>query len=144
MNKIKISLWINVLLYGWIGQSFIRGAITIGTDPAWEKIQHAMLKSYIIFQFVAVIYSAICIVGLLMKKNWARKMTLWGNICLAIIVAGAPITVLIVSASQGFDNLFEQFVNAKIVLATFLSLLLITLTFVLRSQVAVEYFSNRK
>ena len=145
MNNFKISLLINVFLYVWICQSFIRGAITIGAYTAWEKIiQHVMVKSFIIFQFGAVIYSATCIVGLLMKKNWARKMTIWGNICLAVIVAGVPISELIVFVSQGFDNFFEQFVNAKSVLAIFLILLFIALTFMLRSQVALEYFSNRK
>ena len=145
VNKIKLSLLVNVFLYVWICQSFIRGAITIGANPAWEKIiPHVMVKSFLIFQFVAVIYSAICIAGLLMKKNWARKMTIWGNICFAIIVVGIPISELMVFISQGFHNFFEQFINAKSVLAIFLILLFIALTFVLRSQVALEYFSNRK
>jgi hypothetical protein len=145
MNNFKLSLLVNVFLYVWICQSFIRGAIAIGANTAWEKIiPHVMVKSFIIFQFVAVIYSATCITGLLMKKNWARKMTIWGNICFAIIVAGIPISELTVFLSQGFDNYFEQFVIAKSALAIFYILLFIALTFVLRSQVALEYFSNRK
>ena len=140
MNLTRISIWANAILYVWISQSLIRGAIIVGTDPGWDKMQLGIKFIFIIVLCLAVLYSAICILGLLLKKSWGRPITFYWNICLAVIVGGVPLITLPTFIMQEGANIFENFFNGKIILATLLACILIFLSFVLNRDKTKEYF----
>jgi len=138
MVKIKIVVIANIIIYVLIIQAFIRSALAVLVN------QEGTGMLYFISQIVVAVFCIICIIGLLLKKNWGRTYTLSWNICLAIILGILPTASIYVFSSNCEGNIFDLFANANIILALFASITLVFFSYMLCRENAKNYFIKNK
>ncbi|MCF8110936.1 MAG: hypothetical protein K9J85_05560 [Desulfobacteraceae bacterium] len=138
INKIKLSLIINIIIYAFIIQAFIRGATIILIEPSGNEMQIV----YFVLQGIAAGYSIFCLIGMILRKPWSRIMALTWNIGLAIILGVLPISSILVFFSKDEINLTALIIDSNILIALLLSIVLIVLALILRSEGAKIYFTN--
>jgi xanthine/uracil permease len=136
MQKVKGALTINICIYLWIVQAFIRGAFSSFAEPLSE----GMKISYVVMQIVIACGCITCIIGLLLKKEWARIFTLFCNIVLVIIVSILPIAVNLVFLYYSKEGIRKLFFNSSLLLAIIASIVLIFLSAVLSGKHSKLYF----
>ena len=137
MKAIKIAIWINVLFYicqlcgaVWIIFNFV-------TAPRFPEIP--ILGKFVFIAFVLVIHSVVvvCIIGLLLRKNWGRILIIFFNIFISIgYLSGRIIGA---GAIRGL-NVIEVLTAQEVFLTFIVVIPLIALTVILFTRKAKSYF----
>ena len=139
MLKIKGAIIVNICVYLWIGQAFLKGAFNSLAEPMSENLK----ISYFIIQIGIVFICLICIFGLLLKKEWGRLCTMMCNIALVIIVMVLPIGIsLFVSILSG-ESFSELFYASRIIPISIASVILLILTYYFSRKSSKKYFKDR-
>ncbi|MBN1255989.1 MAG: hypothetical protein JXA50_11995 [Deltaproteobacteria bacterium] len=148
MKTIKISVWVNVLLYvtllcfaAWL---FFKIAVVVA--PRFPEAPMSG-KLFVISHFAPVLLfhtlPVLSIIGLLRKKNWGRILTIILNIFFVIIVAGNVVLDIVVANDVGFLPAISS-QKAFLVYIFAISFSFIALTVILLRKEAKLYFKTSK
>ncbi len=138
----RLVVYINVFLYLWTGYALLRSAIDIFTASDINAQLAGPRPLYVGLRIFAALYTAVCAAGLLRRRPWSRKMAVWWNFALAVIIGGLPaITATWLAVLDG-ASVTAVLRSPAVVITILAAVLFLALGFALRTSALRAYFAH--
>ena len=135
----KVIVYGNCLVYLWVGYALTRGLFDVLGGEFWRSEMSELRLPFIALLSGAILYTVICGIGLLLRREWGRKMSLPWNISLGILVGVVPmVSVVLVAGTETMGAIY----NVNTLLGMLAGVILLLLAFGLRSTKVKNHFSN--
>ena len=128
MDWVKTVIFINVLTYSWIAYMYGRWAWFGYMYAEWSPAYRWSMVGYLLLVMGLVVIAS---VGLIMRKNWARRLSLLFNLIMGI------------NFVSGLVWLLASFVHSINPVQVVAGVVLLALSIALRSKRLIDYFTIR-
>jgi len=134
-------VYVNVLLYLWVGYALVRTAWDAYAMPHWNAELAGSRLFYVGLRIFAAFYTAVCVSGLLRRTPWSRGMAFWWNLALAVIIGGFPPVTALWLAVLGGESATEALRSTSLVVGSLAALVFLVLSIALRTRGLRAYFA---
>jgi len=135
----KIVVYGNCLVYLWASFALGRGLFEVLGDEFWRLEMSELRTPYILLLGGAIVFTVICGAGLLVRREWGRKMSLPWNISLGILFGIVPMaSIFLVAGLETWGAIFDT----KYLLGMLVGVFLLLFAFGLHSAPVRNYFSQ--
>ena len=138
----RLVVWINVLLYLWIGIALAHGALEVRAARNWNLTLPGSRLAYAGLLGFAAIYTVACAFGLLRRSWWSRGMAFWWNLALAAIIGVLPALIAFWSARLERTDAAHALGSADVIAGLLAACLFVALSLALRTRALRDYFER--
>ncbi len=139
MKTIKLAIWLNILFFVVQLCGSAWAFSTILTSPRFPTIPSFSKYIFIGFQIIGHSLPILCIIGLALKKNWGRILTIVINILFFLFIS---IRTILKGIDIGHFDFPLSAVQNNHIFSGIYVLLLVYFTMVLKSNKAATYFAK--
>jgi len=133
----KVITYGNCFIYLWVVVALSRGMSVVYGGEFWRDDMSSIRLPMLILLSSAVVFTALSCIGMLLKKEWGRKIsTLW-NVGLGLLVGFVPIISIFIATD--FDTVKRTF-NSESFINLSMGIVLFILALGLHSQSVKNHF----